>query len=182
MPGQSTQKTANQQADLSSAHDSKICKVFNMCMYKIHALGHYVAAIAWFGMTDSYSTQVVNHTSFLSWFLLIFCFRESLNISESNDFMHKQIKEKVVASDCKAAMARTPFEMNPGAVEGERGVTGQYCSTWLRDTALSCTQCLVGRFWSPTKNIARGSLPYFKHDAAQRQYLSMGRFWWGCKG
>jgi hypothetical protein len=58
--GPFTQKTANQQAESSDAHDSKTRKVFNMCTYKLHALGHYIAAIARFGTTDSYSTQVVN--------------------------------------------------------------------------------------------------------------------------
>ena len=60
MPGQSTRKTTTQQAESSDAHTSKIRKVFNMCTYKIHSLGHYIAAIARFGTTDSYSTQVVN--------------------------------------------------------------------------------------------------------------------------
>lgn len=60
MPGQSTRKTTTQQAESSDAHKSKIRKVFNMCTYKIHSLGHYIAAIARFGTTDSYSTQVVN--------------------------------------------------------------------------------------------------------------------------
>ena len=33
--------------------------LFSMCTYKLHALGDYVAAIARFGTTDNYSTQVV---------------------------------------------------------------------------------------------------------------------------
>jgi len=37
----------------------KLRKFFNMCTYKLHALGHYVAAIARFGTTDGYSTQLV---------------------------------------------------------------------------------------------------------------------------
>ncbi len=46
----------------SSSHQNRLRKLFNMCTYKIHALGHYVAAIARFGTTDNYSTQVVrNH-------------------------------------------------------------------------------------------------------------------------
>lgn len=65
MPGLATRKTANQ-PESSDAHSSKIRKVFNMCTYKLHALGHYVAAIAQFGTTDSYSTQVVNPITFLS--------------------------------------------------------------------------------------------------------------------
>jgi len=41
-------------------HNSKLRKFFNMCTYKLHALGHYVAAIARFGSTDGYSTQIVS--------------------------------------------------------------------------------------------------------------------------
>jgi hypothetical protein len=40
---------------------SKLRKTFNMCTYKLHALGDYVAAIARYGTTDNYSTQVVSH-------------------------------------------------------------------------------------------------------------------------
>ena len=40
---------------------SKLRKLFNMCTYKLHALGDYVAAIARYGTTDNYSTQVVSH-------------------------------------------------------------------------------------------------------------------------
>ena len=41
-------------------------RLFSLCTYKLHALGHYVAAIARFGTTDSYSTQTVRiHLLFL---------------------------------------------------------------------------------------------------------------------
>ena len=53
------------------AHNSKLRKLFSMCTYKIHALGHYVAAIARFGTTDSYSTQVVCEYDLVSCRLLI---------------------------------------------------------------------------------------------------------------
>ncbi len=33
-------------------HKCKLHKFFNMCTYKLHALGHYVAAIARFGTTQ----------------------------------------------------------------------------------------------------------------------------------
>ncbi|THU97282.1 hypothetical protein K435DRAFT_857796 [Dendrothele bispora CBS 962.96] len=33
-------------------------KLFNLCTYKIHALGHYVHFIRLFGTTDNYSTQI----------------------------------------------------------------------------------------------------------------------------
>lgn len=45
--------------ETSEAHNSKLRRFFNMCTYKMHALGHYVAAIARFGTTDGYSTQIV---------------------------------------------------------------------------------------------------------------------------
>ena len=61
-----TRTTTNQQAESSGAHNSTVRKVFNMCTYKLHALGHYISAIARFGTTDSYSTQVVNYITFLS--------------------------------------------------------------------------------------------------------------------
>jgi hypothetical protein len=97
MPGQSTRKPANQSSDV---HDSKIRKVFNMCTYKLHALGHYVSAIAQFGTTDSYSTQVVNHILYSGSYRelwLIILFRVNLNIDESNAFMHEQINKKLLA-------------------------------------------------------------------------------------
>ena len=34
-------------------------KAFNLCTYKLHALGHYVEAVRRFGTTDNYNTQVV---------------------------------------------------------------------------------------------------------------------------
>ena len=34
---------------------------FNMCTYKLHALGDYVATIWRYGTTDNYSTQVVSN-------------------------------------------------------------------------------------------------------------------------
>jgi len=39
-------------------------KVFNLLVYKLHALGDYVASIKLFGTTDSYSTQIVSRLSF----------------------------------------------------------------------------------------------------------------------
>lgn len=35
-------------------------KFFNLCTYKLHALGDYVSTIRLFGTTDSYSTQIVS--------------------------------------------------------------------------------------------------------------------------
>jgi len=45
----------------NKAQTSKLQKFFNMCTYKLHALGDYVAAIARYGTTDNYSTQVVSN-------------------------------------------------------------------------------------------------------------------------
>ncbi|KAF8148265.1 hypothetical protein B0H34DRAFT_668976, partial [Crassisporium funariophilum] len=45
---------------------SKLRKLFNMCTYKLHSLGDYVAAIARYGTTDGYSTQVVSYFNCLS--------------------------------------------------------------------------------------------------------------------
>ncbi|KAF8815986.1 hypothetical protein BYT27DRAFT_7185715 [Phlegmacium glaucopus] len=42
----------------NEAQASKLRKFFNLCTYKLHALGDYVAAIARYGTTDNYSTQV----------------------------------------------------------------------------------------------------------------------------
>lgn len=47
--------------DSDTSKESKLQKTFNMCTYKLHALGDYVAAIARYGTTDNYSTQVVSH-------------------------------------------------------------------------------------------------------------------------
>ena len=46
---------AKSKASLSATPDmktSKLHKFFNMCTYKLHALGHYVTAIARYGTTD----------------------------------------------------------------------------------------------------------------------------------
>ncbi|KAK7434388.1 hypothetical protein VKT23_020234 [Stygiomarasmius scandens] len=34
------------------------CKLFNLCTYKIHALGHYIQFIRLYGTTDNYTTQI----------------------------------------------------------------------------------------------------------------------------
>ena len=70
----SSMQTVTKQDKSPDVHNSKIHKVFNMCTYKLHTLGHYIAVIAQFGTTDNYSTQIVNHILFPSLFLLIFFF------------------------------------------------------------------------------------------------------------
>jgi hypothetical protein len=40
-------------------------KMFNLFIYKFHALGDYVRTIRLFGTTDSYSTQIVNQSLYL---------------------------------------------------------------------------------------------------------------------
>ncbi len=53
--------TSNENSGLVSGVGKKLRKVFNMCTYKVHALGDYFATIARYGTTDNYSTQVVSH-------------------------------------------------------------------------------------------------------------------------
>jgi hypothetical protein len=63
-PKTSALKEKSSSASGTSKNDtqaSKLQKTFNMCTYKLHALGDYVAAIARYGTTDNYSTQVVSH-------------------------------------------------------------------------------------------------------------------------
>ena len=95
----SSTQTATKQDKSPGVHNNKICKVSNMCTYKLHTLGHYIATIAQFGMINNYSTQIVNHILFPSLFLLIFFFsRENLNTGESNVSMHKQINAKILGA------------------------------------------------------------------------------------
>lgn len=51
----------------STAHTTSAVhpKLFNLSTYKLHALGDYVHTIHLFGMTDSYTTQIVGHFIFL---------------------------------------------------------------------------------------------------------------------
>jgi hypothetical protein len=49
----------------AQAQASKLQKHFNLCTYKLHALGDYVATIARYGTTDNYSTQVVSRLVYL---------------------------------------------------------------------------------------------------------------------
>jgi hypothetical protein len=58
-PISSKAKVQNRGNETLDTHHSKLRKLFSMCTYKLHALGQYVAAIARFGTTDSYSTQIV---------------------------------------------------------------------------------------------------------------------------
>ena len=71
-------------------HNSKLRRVFNMCTYKIHALGHYVAAIARFGTTDGYSTQIVCIHHFF-WYYINSITRVNSNIGGSNGSTHELI-------------------------------------------------------------------------------------------
>ena len=106
----SSMQTATKQDKLPGVHNSKIHKVFNMCTYKLHALGHYIAVIAQFGMTDNNSTQIVNHILFPSLFLLISFFsRENLNTSESNVSMHEQINAKILGARLRCSNAVNIF-------------------------------------------------------------------------
>jgi hypothetical protein len=54
-------KASTSKEKSSGQRASGIRTLFSMCTYKLHALGDYVAAIARYGTTDNYSTQVVSH-------------------------------------------------------------------------------------------------------------------------
>lgn len=58
-----TRRRANKakkgKAASKSAPTSRVQRLFNLCTYKLHALGDYVAAIWCFGPTDNYTTQTV---------------------------------------------------------------------------------------------------------------------------
>jgi len=54
-------KASTSKKKSSGSRTSGIRALFSMCTYKLHALGDYVAAIARYGTTDNYSTQVVSH-------------------------------------------------------------------------------------------------------------------------
>ena len=41
-------------------------KVYNLFTYKLHALGDYMKSIRMFGITDSYSTQIVSYKLFIT--------------------------------------------------------------------------------------------------------------------
>jgi hypothetical protein len=94
MPIPSSTRIATQQDESPDVHNSKNRKVFNMCTYKVHALGHYIAAIARFGTTDNYSTQIVNHILFPSLFLLIFFFQGELEHRRVKRFYARTNKRK----------------------------------------------------------------------------------------
>jgi hypothetical protein len=53
-------KASTSKEKSSGRRASGLRTLFSMCTYKLHALGDYVAAIARYGTTDNYSTQVVS--------------------------------------------------------------------------------------------------------------------------
>jgi hypothetical protein len=67
-------------------------KLFNLCTYKLHALGDYVKTIRLFGTSDSYSTQVVSPVIFLQGEIVYIFDRASWSIVVSRDSLHVQIK------------------------------------------------------------------------------------------
>jgi len=62
---ESTQRQRREATNFQSGHHKKparttlLLKIFNIHTYKFHALGDYEKMIKMFGMTDSYTTQVV---------------------------------------------------------------------------------------------------------------------------
>ena len=73
-PGAKGQKSTSTNTVPLEVNYGKVGRLFNLCTYKLHALGHYVASIARFGTTDNYSTQVV---CFFSFILLLVIFEYS---------------------------------------------------------------------------------------------------------
>ena len=68
------------------------CRLFNLLTYKLHALGDYVRTIRFFGITDSYSTQIVSSPTCPC--LLVFDYhRVSLHIALSNTSIGRPTRE-----------------------------------------------------------------------------------------
>jgi len=76
----------------TSDKPSSTCGHFNMNTYKLHALGDYVANIWLYGMTDSYSTQVVSYFTCWSFLSLKENCRVSLSTAILSISMHEWIK------------------------------------------------------------------------------------------
>ena len=51
----------------TQVQQSRLKKVFSLLTYKLSALGEYLWAILLYGMTDSYSTQIVSFNPFQNW-------------------------------------------------------------------------------------------------------------------
>ena len=66
LPNEAAQRQRREIADHTAGHRKKepksvlLLKMFNLDIYKFHALGNYVDMIKRFGTTDSYTTQVVS--------------------------------------------------------------------------------------------------------------------------
>jgi len=66
LPNEAAQRQRREMANLATGHQKKearsasLPKIFNLDIYKIHALGDYVPMIRMFGTTDSYTTQIVS--------------------------------------------------------------------------------------------------------------------------
>jgi hypothetical protein len=57
--GKAPNKSPREPGQSSMKPKSRMRKAFNLCTYKLHALGDYAKTIRLFGTSDSYSTQVV---------------------------------------------------------------------------------------------------------------------------
>ena len=55
-----TQARSSATSTRTSSTAARQPKTFNLCTYKLHALGDYTSLIRMFGTTDSYSTQPVS--------------------------------------------------------------------------------------------------------------------------
>jgi hypothetical protein len=85
----------NRREETLDRHHSKLRRLFSMCTYKLHALGHCVAAVTRLGTTDSYSTQIVCEYMifFFNYHYWQIC-RENLNIDGWSIFTHGQINAR----------------------------------------------------------------------------------------
>ena len=78
LPNEVAQQQRQEVAELQSGQRTKPsrsgpqCKTFNINTYKFHALGDYIGTIRMFGMTDSYTTQIVSVYSASLYYVVTF--------------------------------------------------------------------------------------------------------------
>jgi hypothetical protein len=63
-PAKARDQKSSNSITATKAPTSSKRKYFNLCRYKVHALGDYAKTIRLFGTSDSYSTQVVRSSFF----------------------------------------------------------------------------------------------------------------------
>lgn len=73
LPSETTARWRRKERELNKSNSNSASsstsgarfKTFNLSTYKLHALGDYARTIRQFGTTDSYSTQIVSHFTFV---------------------------------------------------------------------------------------------------------------------